>query len=399
MPIRIIRKEDCTGCGACLDSCPQDAIFWETDKEGFWYAKVDPGRCVDCSLCEKVCPLLHSDRLNETNIGYGQPMTLASYNTDDNIRKLSTSGGVFSALAEKVLAENGFIGGAVWTNDFGAKHILSDRREDLDRIRGSKYLQSDATGIYKQVKNALRTGRLVLICGTPCQMAGLRSFLQKDYDNLIIVDFICGNINSPKLFKKYIEALEMEYGGKMLSYHPKNKEYGGWHNFAFKATFDNGRIYVRNRTKDDFTQCFISTHIGSRPCCFECKFKNIPRIADLTIADFWGIENVDRDWDSPLGTSLVLLNNEKGQRFYESLAGAVVSKEMPLSEAIKGNGHLLYNSSPSTINRVEFYELLNQYGFRYAFDTLGRSKISFFSRIIAFSKKVFHKVKRSIFND
>ena len=150
------------------------------------------------------------------------------------------------------------------------------------------------------------------------------------------MDFVCGNINSPKLFKKYVESLEVRYGARMLSYHPKNKGYGGWHNFAFKATFANGKEYVRNRTKDAFTRCFIGTHIGSRPCCFECKFKKLPRVADITIGDFWGIENVDPDWDSPMGTSLVLLNNNKGRAFYKSLGDSVASNAEPLEGAIAG---------------------------------------------------------------
>lgn len=382
MPINITRKEDCVGCGACLDCCPKDAIYWETDSEGFDYARVDPAKCIDCSLCLRVCPLLNADRLNATNRDFGRPVALASYNTDADIRMASTSGGIFSALAEKVLDEGGFIGGAVWTEDFGACHILSDRREDLARIRGSKYFQSDATGIYKAVREALKTGRKVLICGTPCQMAGLRSFLRKDYDNLIIVDFVCGNINSPKLFRKYVESLEQRYGARMTSYHPKNKEYGGWHNFAFKATFENGAVYVRNRTDDPFTKCFIGTHVGSRPCCFECKFKQLPRVADLTIADFWGIEDVDKSWDSPMGTSLVLVNNDKGRRMYESLGDAVQSKEMPLEGAIKGNLHLIRNSRPVPIDREEFYRILDTEGFDAAMKKVGNPRRPLIPRIL-----------------
>ena len=382
MPINITRKEDCVGCGACVDCCPKDAIYWETDIEGFDYARVDPDKCIDCSLCLKTCPLLNVDKLNAVNSDYGTPDVLAAYNTDSDVRMASTSGGIFSALAEKVLDEGGFIGGAVWTDDFGACHILSDRREDLDRIRGSKYFQSDATGIYRAVRKALATGRKVLICGTPCQMAGLRSYLRRDYENLIIVDFVCGNINSPKLFKKYVESLEQRYGARMLSYHPKNKEHGGWHNFAFKATFDNGAVYVRNRTADAFTRCFIGTHVGSRPCCFECKFKQLPRVADLTIADFWGIENIDPAWDSPMGTSLVLVNNERGCTFFDSLGDSVRSHPMPLEGAIKGNAHLLHNSAPSPVDRDEFYRLLDTEGFDAAMRKVGSPRRPLLPRII-----------------
>lgn len=388
MPINITRKEDCTGCGACVDCCPTSAIHWHTDIEGFWQAEVDHQKCIDCGLCLKVCPLLNADKLNEYNSEFGMPEVLASYNSNQEIRHISTSGGVFSAMAEKVLSEGGFIGGAVWTADFGAEHILSDKYEDLQRIRGSKYFQSDATGIYRKVRDALKTGRKVLICGTPCQMAGLRTFLRRDYDNLLIVDFVCGNINSPKLFHKYVESLEAKYGSKMISYHPKNKDYGGWHNFAFKATFANGATYVRNRTKDPFTRCFIGTHLGSRPCCFECKFKKLPRVADITIGDFWGIEKVDPEWDSPMGTSLVMLNNDKGKTFYESLGDTVASKTEPLEGAVEGNPHILHNSRPTATNREEFYRLLDERGFDYAMKKTGNAKAPLLIRIIRRIKRI-----------
>ncbi|MDE6098637.1 MAG: Coenzyme F420 hydrogenase/dehydrogenase, beta subunit C-terminal domain [Muribaculaceae bacterium] len=382
MPINILRKEDCTGCGACIDCCPTSAISWNTDIEGFWQASVDHSKCIDCSLCEKICPLINATELNGSNKEFGNPDVLAAYNTDNSVRINSTSGGVFSAMASKVLQNGGFIGGAVWTDDFQARHILSDNPADLERIRGSKYFQSDATGLFKAVRKAVATGRPVLVCGTPCQIAGLKSFMRRDYDNLILVDFVCGNINSPKLFKKYIESLEQKYGAPMLSYHPKNKDYGGWHNFAFKATFENGRTYVRNRTKDLFTRCFIGAHIGSRPCCFECKFKKLPRVADISIGDFWGIENVDPSFDSPMGTSLVMLNNPKGRDFFNSLGSSVNSKSEPLEGAIAGNPHILHNSTPSKIDRNRFYELLDSRGFDYTMRKFNNLNDSLITRIL-----------------
>lgn len=349
----------------------------EFDSEGFKYPKVHLDRCIDCHLCEKTCPVIQADSLNRTNDG--APTVLSAYNTDPEVRFISTTGGIYSALAQKVLEQGGYIGGAVWTEDFGARMLLSSNPDDLSRLRGSKYFQADADGFYKSVRDAVRIGAPVLVCGTPCQMAGLRAFLRRPFDNLIIVDFICCSINSPKVFKSYVRDLEKAYGGKMLSYHPKNKEYGGWHSFAFKATFDNGKVYVKNRTADDFTHCFIGTHIAARPSCHECPFKQIPRVSDITIADFWGIEDVDPVWDSPNGTSLVLLNNDKGRRFFSSLGDMVASKEQTLESAARSNGNLYSSIHPSAISRSDFYSALDRRGFAYAMRKYGRPLPSFMS--------------------
>ena len=386
--IDIKRKQDCVGCGACHDICPRNAIYWETDMEGFWYPRIELAKCIDCGLCEKVCPVINSDELNSINSAFPIPDVYAAYNTNAEVRFKSTSGGIFSALAEKILADEGYICGSVWTDSFGARHLLSDKMQDLLRIRGSKYLQSDMTGIFSEVRSVLNRGEKVLACGCPCQMAAMRSFLRKDYDNLILCDFICCSINSPKLFKAYIKDLEEQYGSKVIEYHPKNKEYGGWHNFAFKATFENGQIYTKNRTEDAFTQCFIGTHIAGRPSCYECHYKKIPRVADITIADFWGIEKVDPSFDSPDGVSLVLLNNDKGKAFYETLEGTVISKRMKLGDAIKYNSHLIKSLNPSHIDREKFYTALDEKGFRYAMNKYGHSSatarrvLSFFKRIL-----------------
>lgn len=379
--IDIKRKEDCVGCGACLDSCSRKAISWNTDIEGFWYPVVNDSLCVDCGMCERVCPVLNAGKLNRTNEGF-VPEVYAAYNTDSEVRFKSTTGGLFSALASKMLESGGHIGGAVWTDDFQAKHIISDTPEDLERLRGSKYFQSDSTGLYSEIKALLNAGEKVLVCGCPCQMAALRSFLHfRDYNDLLIIDFICCSINSPKLFRKYIDSLENIFGGKCTSYHPKNKEYGGWHNFAFKATFDNGAVYVKKGTEDDFTNCFIGTHIAARPSCFKCRFKSIPRVSDITIADFWGIENIDPEMDSTAGTSLVIINNAKGRTYYDSLGTSVFSKAETLESAAKGNGHLYRSLSKSPINRKKFYSILDKEGFDAAMKKYGRPRLSFLQTI------------------
>ncbi|WP_051508904.1 Coenzyme F420 hydrogenase/dehydrogenase, beta subunit C-terminal domain [Xylanibacter oryzae] len=380
--IDIKRKEDCVGCGACIDICNKNAIEFITDIEGFWYPKVDTNKCVNCGMCEAVCPIINSKKINSTNTD--KPIAYAAYNLNREIQFESTTGGLFSALAQKMLDQGGYIAGAIWTKNHMVEHIVSNKHDDLNLIRGSKYLQSNTTGLYKKISKLLSLGENVLVCGCPCQMAALRSFLKyKNFDNLIIVDFICCSINSPKLFRKYLDSLENEYGSKILKYHPKNKEYGGWHNFAFKATFENGNIYVKNTIDDDFTRCFIGTHIAGRPCCYECKFKMIPRVADITIADFWGIENVDPVMDNKYGTSLVIANNTKGRNFFFSIRDVICEKEESLEKATAFNQHLIKSLSPSLINRKKFYLSLDRNGFRYVMDKYGYINNKWYKKIIS----------------
>lgn len=360
--INIARKEDCVGCGACVDVCPISAIRFSVDKEGFWYPVVNHSVCVDCKLCEKVCPIINADLLIQTNNGF-EPKVYSSYHKNDETRFISTSGGIFSALAEGMFERNGIVCGAVWNPDFSVTHIVTNSADELPKIRGSKYIQSNSVGIFKEIKDRLSKGNQVLACGTPCQMAALRKYVGRECENLIIVDFICSNINSPLIFRKYIENLEAKYKSSVVMYHPKNKEYGGWHKFSFKAVFADGSIYVKQRLDDDFTHCFIGTHVASRPCCFECKFKSIPRVSDITIADFWGIENINPSMDGTNGTSLVIINNRKGESFFNSITDKIVYSEQLLSDAIKYNQNLVTQIPHLTISKTKFYDLLNNKGF------------------------------------
>lgn len=351
--IDIKRNEDCTGCSACVDICEQKAISLETDIEGFWYPKVNSDLCTDCGLCEKTCPELH---VEELKLGQNKvPIVLAAFHKNDEIRRESTSGGLFSALANKMYDEGGYVGGAVYTEDFSAKHIVSNKREDLFHIRGSKHFQSHTTGLFKQIKKLLIDGEKVLICGAPCQMAGLRLFLGKEYENLIIIDFICLGINSLKIFHKHLESLESQYGAKAISVQAKNKDLG-WRSLAYKIKFANDKVYLREGLKDNFTRGFIVTRYNCRPTCYECKYKGFPRISDITLGDFWGIENVDKTMDDNMGTSVVLLNSSKGIAFFNSIKDLIETKEVRLSDVIPRNQALLHPIALPNINRDEFYK-------------------------------------------
>lgn len=351
--INIERKENCAGCSACVDICDQKAITLVTDIEGFWYPKVNLELCTNCGLCEKTCPELHIEELKP---GHNEvPTVLAAYHKDDETRRESTSGGLFSALANKMYDEGGYVGGSVYTDDFSAQHIVSNNRGDLLRIRGSKYFQSDITGLFKQIKKLLIAGEKLLVCGAPCQMAGLRLFLEKEYENLIVIDFICLGINSPKIFHKYLESLENQFGAKAVSVQAKNKDLG-WRSLSYKIKFANDKVYQREGIKDDFIRGFLSTHCISRPTCYQCKYKGFPRISDITLGDFWGIENVDRTMDDNMGTSAVLLNTRKGIAFFDSIKNKIVTKEVKLSDVLPGNQALLRSITLPAINRDAFYK-------------------------------------------
>ena len=203
--INISDKSLCCGCNACIDVCPKDAIKLEVDIEGFWYPLVDLSKCIDCGLCEKICPELHIEDLKKND--YPKPAhTIAAINKNLRVRWDSTSGGAFSALAEYMYEQGGYVSGAVYNKDFSVKNYISNNPEDLAKLRSSKYLQSNAEGLYKEIKGLLKEGKKVLACGTPCQMAALRSYLMHDYDTLIMVDFICRGVNSPKVYRKYLDS-------------------------------------------------------------------------------------------------------------------------------------------------------------------------------------------------
>lgn len=332
--INITRKEDCCGCGACFDACSKQAIVWEADCEGFSYPRVDTSKCVDCGLCNKVCPIENSESINQHNDGF-TPIVLGAYHKDEDIRFNSTSGGAFWGLAEEWVKRGGYVAGAVFYDHFKVKHIVTNDMQELQRIKGSKYCQSDCRGMYREIAKLLRSGEKVMATGLPCQMAGLRQYLQRDYDNLLVVDLICHSVPSPLLFEKYIDHLEKKYKSPVVKYHPKNKELGGWHHFSFKAYFEDGQIY--HRTNDLYTSiAFANGHIMSRYSCFECRYKHFPQPSDITIGDFWGIENIDKSFDSPNGVSKIILNNAKGAAFLQTL-NCLETKEYDIDTSVYNN--------------------------------------------------------------
>lgn len=357
--IQITDKTKCCGCNACGDICAHQAITFQTDIEGFWYPVVDREKCVDCGLCEKVCPVIHAEELKKND--YERPICFAAHHKNLEVRFDSTSGGVFSAMSEEVYKQRGYVGGAIYREDFSAVQFISQDKKDLKKLRSSKYLQSNAEGFYTQVRDAVKSGLPVLVCGTPCQMAALKSFLGKDYDNLIIVDFICNSVASPKAHRKYFDYLENKFGSKVVYFKAKNKELG-WRNLTKKSMFANGKSYYGIKGKDLYSRAYHSSMIA-RPSCYECPFKGYPRIADITLADFWGVEKVAKELDNDTGTSAVIINSKKGEAFFMQVSKRLNKKEVRIEDIQAGNPALLRSPKRPDYDRERFFEDLDNMSF------------------------------------
>lgn len=361
--INISDKQKCCGCNACGDVCPKDAITFKTDIEGFWYPEVNKDTCIDCGLCEKVCPIININDLKKND--YPKPAhVFAAVNNNMRVRWNSTSGGAYTALAEAMLEQGGYVSGAIYNDGFtGVHNYISNNPEDLEKLRSSKYLQSNAEGIFREIKDLLLKGEKVLACGTPCQMTALRSFLRKDYDNLLIVDFICRGVNSPKVYRAYLDSLEKKFGSRVVYVKAKNKELG-WRNLTRKVTFENGKSYYGIHMQDDFRRGY-HTNVYCRPSCYDCQFKDFPRISDITIADYWGIEKVDKNLDMNIGTSMILLNSNKGIAFFESVKEKLEYRETSFESILGGNIALKKSIEPAKIDRNAFFKDLDENDFDY----------------------------------
>ncbi len=353
--INIHNKVDCCGCNACGDICVHNAIIFKTDKEGFWYPEVDLGKCTNCGLCEKICPILKpADKVKR----YPVARTFAAYTKDNNIRMDSTSGGIHSMLATKMYEKNAYIGGAVYNPDHTVSQIVDDNPKRLPEIRSSKYLQSNAEGVYREIRSLLINGKNVFFCGCPCQIHALYNFLGKEYENLVTCDFICRGVNSPKVFLKYMEMLERQYCAKATKIKFKNKKWG-WHNFSMRVSFANGKEYCKDRYHDLFFIGYLQVGNFTRPSCYECRFKGFPQKADITLADFWGIEKIDPSLDQDKGTSLVLINSDNGLELFDSIKEDIIWREFSMSEARIGNPAMDASLKAMTTNRDEFFEVLD----------------------------------------
>lgn len=325
--ISISEKSTCCGCNACAQNCPKQCITMQKDEEGFLYPSVNEKTCIRCDLCNRVCPINKQAIQNMR-----KPLAYAAYALKKEIRLQSSSGGIFTLLAEYVLDQNGVVFGAAYDDNWMVHHICIEDKNELWKLRGSKYLQSRVEDTYKIAKKALVEGKMVLYSGVACQISGLKSFLGKEYDNLVTVDVLCHGVPTPKLWEKYIRQHMQQQSSclKAVSFREKNL---GWKRFSMKLVFENQSVYTRPFTQDDFMKLFLK-NICLRPSCYDCRFKGINRESDLTIGDFWGIENVLPDMDDDQGTSVVLIQSEKGQQIFKELSKKMRTKEIDVEIAL-----------------------------------------------------------------
>lgn len=325
--IDIKEKKDCCGCGACVQRCPKSCISMLEDNEGFLYPEVDKEMCIDCGLCEKVCPVINQSKERQPLVVY------AAKHKDEQIRLASSSGGAFTAIAEPVIEEGGVVFGAKFDKDWSVIHDYTETKEGLAAFWGSKYVQSRIGESYKNAEAFLKTGRKVLFSGTPCQIAGLKRFLCKEYDNLLTVDFICHGVPSPGVWREYLkEETARLCGGKnsVLS-HPKDNlgdvrienisfrdKRLGWKKFSFALTLSvpdghgakNTVLLSEPLNKNIFLRGFLAD-LYLRPSCHACPAKKFKSGSDVTIGDFWGVQNLIPEIDDDKGISLVMVNNPK----------------------------------------------------------------------------------------
>lgn len=368
--IAISDKKNCCGCQVCGDVCPKSAIAFKTDDEGFWYPVVDKVKCVDCGLCEKTCPQLHASELKKND--FDKPKCIAANHKNVEVRFDSTSGGMFTAFADWAFANGFYVGGAIFTDDWGARNFISNNKDDLLRLRNSKYIQSDAGGFYARVKELLLAGEKVLVCNLPCQIAALNAFLGKPYENLITIDLFCRAINSPLVFRKFLDSLEKKYESKVVYIKPKSKELG-WHRLTLKIVFANGKTYYGTSDVDFFTRAFLNSNCISRPSCYTCQFKGFPRVADISIGDFWlagGDHPKAALLDDNLGTSAILLNSAKGVDLFKLVEKKLKFDVVDLETIIRGNQALAESIGREKIDREQFYEKVNADDFLSVVDCL-----------------------------
>ena len=352
--INITNKTNCCGCHACYNICPQFCIRMEQDLEGFKYPIVDKSKCIECNLCEKVCPIINN--INEPSINM-PPLAFAAFNKNEKIRSESSSGGLLSIIAEHVLAQGGLIYGAAFDENFNVVHQCASNSESLGKLRGSKYVESVIGDTYKHIKENLENSTLVLFSGTPCQVHGLKTYLIKDYDNLICTDLICHGVPSPLIWNKYLNYREKTNDSK-TRYVNFRAKITGWKNFSFYMKFENDSEYTATFHKDIFMRGFL-TDLYLRPSCYECKFKIKNRISDFTLADFWGIEQLAYEIDDDKGISLVMIHSLKAKKLLEKFKDKIVTKQMDFFQSINCNS-MMVQSANFNKNRNSFFKGLHK---------------------------------------
>ncbi len=357
--IQINDKSQCTGCTACQQACAHNAIDFFFDAEGHSYPKVDTSKCVDCGLCDKVCPMLNKERIPSDNDLESLPV-YAVYNKTEDVRKRSTSGGVFSLMAEYIISHGGVVYAARFDENF---HIIHSRLEDLselDAFRGSKYAQSEMGDTFRQIRQDLKIKK-VLFVGTPCQVAGLKGFLVKENDNLYTCDFICMGISSPKMWEEYLKEFWKDHKIERIFFKDKR---GGWHQWRMLVQYDGNKEYLQGGMRDPYFHLYL-THLSYRPSCFCCPFRTCNRLSDFTIADCWGIDKCIPLFDDNKGCTTLILQSKKAESVYKEIKHCLYAVSYSITDVQTYNPYIKRQIDPNP-DRQCFMDLYSKKGFKIA---------------------------------
>jgi len=392
------QKKDCCGCSACVQKCPQHCITMKNDVEGFLYPEIYTNNCINCDVCVKVCPVINIGN-ERTPIGI-----YAAKNNCENIRLESSSGGIFTLIAEKVIEEGGVVFGAKFDENWRVKHDYCENKDGLKVFRGSKYVQSYIGISYKQVHSFLESGRKVLFSGTPCQISGLNLFLKKEYVNLLTVEVICHGVPSPEVWKRYLSEEIIRHSKeinaidlKITNINFRDKK-NGWQNFNFLITFkqknkkgkEKANNFIRMHRNNLFMKGFLQ-HLYLRPSCHYCPAKSFKSGADISLGDFWSIKEIDEFFFDDKGISLVFINTQKGDNVYNIIesSSTKVSYEESLTASTMINKSSSYNEQ-----RDIFFNLYNKKGLLELLYDLTKKKKK--TSVLIFFKNLILKIKRCI---
>lgn len=389
--INIINKSECTGCTACKNICPQKCIEMKQDEEGFLYPQVDKEKCINCGLCEKVCPVKNKKQEKKKQKGY------VLNNNNEEVRKKSTSGGAFTPIAEYVLQRNGACFGACFDENYNVIHKAVEKEEDIDILRGSKYVQSNLKDSFEKTKCFLEEGRYVCFSGTPCQIEGLKNFLRKDYEKLITVDVMCHAVPSPLVWQKYFSYIKKyklnNEDVKKVLFRDKSK-YG--FKYSTMTLKSENKEYSRGVETDPYLRAFFGD-LSDRPSCYDCVFKKQFHESDFTIWDCFVAENFDKSLDDDKGTSRILVNSKKGNEIFEEIKSNFNYKEIEVEELVSNVKEML-NSVELPTKREQFFKDINkmeeqEFFHKYFPDSL-KVKCERNIRILLTKTGIYKKVKR-----
>lgn len=352
----------CYGCRACIQACPYQAITMHTNHEGFWYPRIDQHRCTECQLCTRVCPTQDENR---TAILHKQPQEVfAAWSKNFYCRLSSTSGGIFYVIAEKFIREGGIVYGCRMNDSFEAEHIRVTDIATLMQLRGSKYLQSNVKNTFTEARNDLRNGEKVLYSGTPCQIAGLKLFLRKEYIQLFTIDVVCHGTPSPEFFQANIKYIEETENRKLTEYRFRDKKRSGWRPYVSYRFSNYKKKYLT--VPGNFYGYAFYNNLLSRMSCYKCRYSCMQRAGDITLSDFWGAEKHHKELKKQRkhGFNMVLCNSEKGKAIFHSVSPIIDFIQSTTDVARQSDVRLNHPVAPLPF-RHKIYKIWKKEGYNY----------------------------------